>query len=65
MAILKCSGVPVAKISIGLPTEAPGKSLLFNSSATGPSSLGTIAKFFPFNSGKVKIQPTVVNSPRE
>ena len=82
----KCSGVPVARISIGFPTAAPGKSLPFNSSASSPSNFGTfsppllsasvsitpgppawviMAKFFPCNSGKVKIHPTVVSSSRE
>ena len=82
----RCSGVPVARISIGFPTAAPGNSWVFSSSATSPSSLGTfsppllkasvsitpgppawviMAKFFPFNSGKVNTQPTVVNSSRE
>ena len=82
----RCSGVPVARISIGFPTAAPGKSCAFNSSANSPSSFGTfnppllsasvnitpgppacviMAKFFPFSSGKVNTQPTVVNSSRE
>ena len=82
----RCSGVPVARISMGFPTAAPGKSLPLSSSATGPSSFGTfsppllnasvsitpgppawvmMAKFFPFSSGSVKIQPTVVSSSRE
>ena len=86
MQIRKWSGVPVARMSIGFPTEAPGKSWAFSSSASSPSSLGTfsppllkasvsitpgppawvmIAKFFPFSSGRVKIQPTVVSSSRE
>ena len=55
MAIPKCSGVPVAKISIGLPTEAPGNNLLFNSSARGPSNFGTFRP--PFDKASVNITP--------
>ena len=51
----KWSGVPVARISIGFPTAAPGKSLLFNSSTTGPSSLGTFSP--PLLSASVSITP--------
>ena len=86
MTVPSCSAVPVARKSMGLATEEPGKSLLFSSSASGPSILGTLrppfesasvsmtpgppawvtmAKFLPFNSGRVKIQPTVVSSSRE
>ena len=51
----RCSGVPVAKISIGLPTAAPGKSLLFSSSASSPSSFGTFSP--PLLKASVSITP--------
>ena len=51
----RCSGVPVARISIGFPTAAPGKSKLFNSSASGPSNFGTFNP--PLLKASVSITP--------
>ena len=51
----KCSGVPVARMSIGFPTAAPGKSLLFNSSASSPSNFGTFNP--PLLKASVNITP--------
>ena len=50
-----CSGVPVARMSIGLATAEPGKSFDFSSSASGPSILGTLSP--PFDKASVNITP--------
>ena len=86
MATPRCSGIPVAKMSMGLATLEPGNSFSLSSSAAFPDNAGTfippfdsasvsitpgppawvtMAKFLPVKRGRVKIQPTVVNSSRE
>ena len=55
MAMPRCSGVPVARMSLGLATDAPGKSRLFSSSASGPSIFGTLSP--PLDSASVSITP--------
>ena len=55
MASARCSGVPVARMSMGFETEAPGKSFAFSSSAAAPSSFGTLRP--PFDRASVSITP--------
>ena len=55
MASARCSGVPVARMSMGLDTDEPGKSFDFSSSASGPSILGTFSP--PFDRASVSITP--------
>ena len=55
MARARCSGVPVARMSMGFDTDEPGKSFDFSSSASGPSSLGTLSP--PFDKASVSMTP--------
>ncbi len=55
MAMPRCSGVPVARISMGLATLEPGRSIDFSSSAAFPDSAGTFIP--PFDSASVSITP--------
>src|SRR5574344_539300 len=55
MAVASCSGVPVARISIGLATDAPGKSFDLSSSAASPVNCGTCSP--PLDKASVSITP--------
>src|SRR5574344_242819 len=55
MAVASCSGVPVARISIGLATDAPGKSFDLSSSAASPVNCGTCSP--PFDKASVSMTP--------
>ena len=46
---------PVARMSMGLETDEPGRSCAFSSSAAGPSSLGMFMP--PFDKASVSITP--------